>query len=286
MKYLEPYKIFEKTTLISLGIHPDAMKDIQKNYEISNTAEWKKLPFKKSVYDCFKNVTGNKLVICVDEGVSVFYSLNNEYFLDKYNLNTDDDFGGGFWDREPRKQLKLYEIPNFFSKKYNYYELINGDWKYEFAKKRKIKKAETEFEQTTKEFKEDFSKNFTRIVKKIYGKRADDAQQRIISNLQDVNDDIPPDQIKSILFTNVEKAKEVDVLKHKSGSPDPYNLTSPAIKDNSLTIFDEYLISFESEYSDKYEEYLTIPSMIKKFGPEKVQTAFIVYLLNRKLLDL
>jgi len=284
MRYIRPYKLYEKSTLASLGIPKDVIRDIQRNYEISRDAEWGLLKFKKDVISTFKS-NKNKLVICIDENISVFFSLNREYFLDQFIFKTEDDFGNGSWEKQKRIQLRLSEIQEYFTKKNNYFEL-SGDWKYDFASKRKLKAAQSEFETETSQFKDEFAREFTRIVRKLYGKKAEDAQNTIIHNLQQVNNDLSPADIKKILYINVQKAKEVDQLQRKKDSPDPFNLYSDIIGDNSLTIFDEYLISFESAYSDKYNEYLTIPSMIKKYGREKIMTVFMIYLTSEKLIEL
>ena len=108
----------------------------------------------------------------------------------------------------------------------------------------------------------------------------------IIDYLKDVNKDASEQKIREILFLNVDKAKEVEEYRRKANEKDPYNLYSDIVKANSLTIFDEYLIKFEDEYSDKYREYLNLPLMIEKFGRDKIMTAFMIYLYSNKIINL
>jgi len=63
-------------------------------------------------------------------------------------------------------------------------------------------------------------------------------------------------------------------------------ISNDIIKANSLTNFEEDLINFEDEYSDKYKEYLNIPIMIEKWSRDKIMTALLIYLRTKKLIKL
>jgi len=151
---------------------------------------------------------------------------------------------------------------------------------------RKIRKEESNFENITNEFKKDFAINFTNIVKRLYGRKANIISEIIVNHLKNVKNDLTNEQIREILYLNVDRAKEVDDFKQKQKESDPYKLYNDTIKQNSLTIFNEYLIRFEDEYSVKYKEYLNIPIMIERFTRDKVMTAFMVYLYIEKLIEL
>ena len=56
--------------------------------------------------------------------------------------------------------------------------------------------------------------------------------------------------------------------------------------DNSLTIFDDFIVNFEDGISDKYKEYLNIPILVENYSRDKIFTAFCYYLYTNRLMDL
>ena len=217
MDFLLTYQLYEKTSLVKLGIPDVVMQDIQKNCAISDNAEWKKI-LKKNISFILKR-NENNLISCVSEDyVCMIFSVDGEYYIDKYTLKDKDNFGG-YWEKEQRKQTFVSDLLKHI-KKSNYFLLISGEWKYVPYKRRKLKQAEEEFDKETNDFKREFTSEFG---------------------------------VKG---------------------------------DNSLSQFDENLISFENDYSDKYKEFLTIPTMIKKYGRDRVKIAFRLYLKSKKLIEL
>ena len=120
----------------------------------------------------------------------------------------------------------------------------------------------------------------------MYGKKANVITDIIVSHLANVKKNLSDEKIREILFLNIDRAREIDILKKKQKAKDPYKLYNDIICEDSLTIFDTYIISFEEQYSDKYKEYLNIPILIEKFSLDKVKTAFMIYLYTKKLIDL
>jgi len=238
LNFLLKYRIFEKTSLIKLGIPSNVMKDIQKNCEISDNAEWKKI-LKKDIRSILKKNEKNLIVCVSDNYVCVIFSLNLNFYIDTYALIDKDDFSNGYWVKEQRKKLYVSDIIKDI-KKSNYFLLVNGEWKYEPFKSRKLKNAEEKFDSKTQDFIEYFQQNYVKFINN-YGQ-------------------------------NSEKVKDI--------------INNKLQQKNSLNKFDEYLISFENEYSEKYNEYLTMPILVDEYGYDKILTAFIYYLYSKKLINL
>lgn len=281
-------KLFEKTSLLNLGVPYSVMKNIQLNYEISPDAEWGAIKHKKYILSILEEKNNIIILIC-DDIILLLFSYEKKYYLETYVLTEKDDFGYENWNYVDRKEYSTLELVDLISNINDeciLYKLKNGEWKKEFSNIRKLRKSEIEFDEITNNFKISFAENFTRIVKKLYGNKYNVVTNMIINHLKNIKNDISDDEIRNALFLNVERVKEADILKNKSLEKDPYKLKNNYIKDNSLTFFNEYIIEFEDKYSDKYKEYLNIPIMIKKFTREKVMTSFMYYLYSGKLMRL
>jgi hypothetical protein len=258
-KFLDTYKIFEKTSLLKIGVPFSVMKVIQKEYAISSNAEWKKLKYKKEI-SLLLDKDGLIVSIC-KTNVYIIFSHNGQLYLEIFKLLSADGFGEDEWKKIKRIKATLDEINYILPRGCTYYYLTSGDWSHEFYNVRKINKEDKKFTDITNDFKKGFASNFIGIIKRMYGGKYDIIAKIVVKHLKDVNLNLKEDEIKNILYNNV-------------------------IKDNSLTIFDEYLLSFEDEYSDKYGEYLTIPSMINIWSRDKIMTAFMYYLHTKKLMEL
>lgn len=282
MKFLLTYKLFEKTSLLNIGVPYSVMQELQRNYSISDNAQWKLLKYKKDITPALNKKNNLVISICKDK-IFILFSFNKEFYVETYQLT--EDFGE-IWTRIDRVKATLSEILTNIIRGCKSYELISGDWSHEFSTTRKIRKEELKFDDITKQFKIDFAENFTRIVKRLYGKKANIITDIIINHLASTKKNISEDKIREILFLNIDKAKEVNILKNKQKSKDPYKLYSDIIKSNSLTIFDTHIISYEEKYSDKYKEYLNIPIMIERYSRDKIMNSFMIYLWTNKLIDL
>jgi hypothetical protein len=286
MKFLLSYKLFEKTSLIKIGVPYSVMQSIQKDYAISDDAKWKLIDFKKDI-NIILHQPKNKLIISISNNkILIIYSFNKEFFIETYILTEKDDFGNEQWFKTKREKLTITDIMKKIERNYKSYELIYGNWLHEFYKTRKLKKEQSNFELITNNFKKELAENFSKLVRKIWGKKANIISDIIVKHLANVKKNLTDEQIRDMLFLNVERAKEVDTFRKKQKEKDPFKLYSDIIKENSLTIFDEYLIKFEDEYSEKYQEYLNLPIMLEKFGREKIMTAFAYYLYSKKLIEL
>lgn len=286
MKHIKTYIIFEKTSLLNIGVPISVMKNIQRNYEISSDAEWQSLKTKK---DIIKYLTdnGNNLIISIcDENIFVSFTKNSEYYVETFELSEKDDFGNEDWKKINRVKTTITDILSKIKRNSKSYVIVSGGWLSDYSSERKIKKSETEFDKFTNQFKIDFAENFTRIVKNVYGKKANLVSDIIVNHLKNVQNNLSDNEIREILYLNVDRAKEVDSFKQKSNDKDSFGIYSKIIKNNSLTIFDEFLISFEDEMSDKYKEYLNIHLMCDMYSRERIMTAFCYYLYCQKLMNL
>lgn len=286
MKHIKNFILFEKTSLINIGVPFSIMKQIQKDFAISDDAQWKNLNYKKDITLALHKPKNTLIVSVSKTNIFILFSYNNVYYIETYTLTGNDDFGNKQWQKVNREISTITEIVQKIGRGYKSYELISGTWLHEFSKVRKIRKEESNFDNITNNFKKNFAENFTRIVKKIYGRKAGIITDIIINHLKNVKNNLTDQQIRDILFLNVERAKETDILKNKQKEKDPYKLYNEFIKANSLTIFDEHLLNFENDYSEKYREYLNVPIMIEKFGLDKVNTAFMYFLYSNKLMKL
>jgi len=282
MKFLLTYKLFEKTSLLNIGVPFPVMKSIQLNYAISDDAQWKAT---KSITTSLRKAKNTLIISTCEDKLFVIFSYNKEIYIETYSF-AGDDFGHDQWQRVERIKTTMSNIKNYINKNCKSYELTSGDWLHEFSNIRKMKKEESNFDEITNNFKIDFAENFTKIVKRLFGKKANVITDIIINHLKNIKDNLTDEQIREILFLNVDRAKDADTLKTKQKSKDPYKLYNDIVKADSLTIFNEYLIRFEDEYSDKYQEYLNVPIMIDKFTRDKVMTSFMIYLWSNKLIDL
>lgn len=286
MKYLINYKVFEKSSLTYLGIPNKVMVDIQKLFAISDDAKWQNLPYKKDIRTQLRGGNNNLFITILKDNILVIFSNNNKYYVDNYSYYSQDDFGDdNYWEKEDRIETTITKINNLINRSSKIYKLVSGDWSYKNRAKRRIEKGTKEFENYTNQFKKDFAGNFTRIIKKIYSKRSNLIQDMIITNLINVNINISPNKAKEILTANIDKAKQSEFYKKKGYEKDPFKLQLQYIKDNSLTIFNEFLIRFEDEISKKHNEYLNLPEICNRFTRDRVMTMFMYFLYSGKLMN-
>jgi len=104
MNHILTYKLFEKTSLLSIGVPYSVMKNLQKNYEISNDAQWKALKYKKDILSILKNSSNNLIISICKNKLFVVFSYNKEYFLESFELINKDDFGNEEWKKINRIQ--------------------------------------------------------------------------------------------------------------------------------------------------------------------------------------
>jgi hypothetical protein len=272
MKFLQTYKLFEKSSLISIGVPYVVMQDIQKNYNISSDAQWEKV--NKLSYE-------NLFISICNDNIHIIFNDDDEYYIQNYILLNKDDFGSEEWKKSKKSKMTIGDVIDKI-KTCTSYKIVSGNWNIS----KTPNNSQEKIEEITTNFKLDFINNFNKIVKKLYGDKANKISNDIIYNLRNVKKGITKDEIVDIFLKSTEKVKEIEYYKNKSKSNDPYNMSDNTIKSNSLAIFDEYLISFENSYSEKYDEYLNIPIMLKKYDRDKIIRAFIIYLYSGKMIEL
>jgi len=285
MKYILAYKLFEKSSLTSLGIENDVMVDIQKQFALSYDAQWKQLTYKKDLRTELRK-EDNLFIALSENNIIVIFIVEGKLYVDNYKFYQSDDMGNEYWDKEDRIETNVTEINKEIPRNAKIYKLISGDWTYENRAKRRLKKSTEEFDDFTNKFKKDFADSFTNIVKKLFTKHANLIQNMIIRNLITQNKDISPEEAKDILSFNIDKAKHSNFLIKRGREADPFKLKVQYIRDNSLTIFNEFLITFEDKMTEKYGEYLNIPELCKRYSKDKIQTAFMYYLYSGKIMNL
>lgn len=281
MKYLYNYSIFEKSTLTMLGVPIDVMKDIQYNYELSSDATWTKI-YKTALKEDLKKDELSLYVEISIKYIKVFINLgNDEYQQQVYKL--DDSGWNNFTKRnielKTRTQLLIGINPEHLVYK------LSGDFQYKPKKQRQVQKELKIFDDVTNDFKFYILYNFNKIIKKIYGKRYDFVIQTIAKNISELKGSSRV-EILEFLKNNkklAEKAKEYDNAK---ATEDILRIQNLEQQFNSLPAIDEYLYTFEEEYSEKYNLRLNIQDLINEFGRMKIETAFMYYLFTGKIKDL
>jgi hypothetical protein len=283
MRYLKTYNLYEKSSLTSLGVPSEVMKNIQYNYEIQIDAEWDKIFYKKDIkLELKKDEISLFLEININF-IKIIINLGNNIYIQQYFKYNSSGWGG--YDIRNRENLSITQILLGINSKSNIYKL-KGDFQYNTKAQRKIQKEMKNFDKITNDFKFYILHNFNRIIQRIYGARYEKVMSTIASNIKNINPNATKDEILDFLKNNkkmVEKAKELENAKNIE---DFLRITELEKKYNSLPILDEYLIKFEDGYSDKYNIRLSIQDLIKDFGRMKIETAFIFYLFTNKLKSL
>lgn len=283
MIYLQTYKLFEKSSLTSLGISEEVMKYIQYNYEIPSFAKWNKILYKKDVKEELKK-----------NEVSLFIEINKKYIKVIVNLGKDiytqqyfmyNNFDWGIYDIRERQDITRTQLLFGIDVNSIVYKL-NDKFQERPKVQRKIQNELKKFDDDTKDFKIYILYNFNNIIKRIYGKRYENVMKTIAKNINEISEDANADEILKFLKDNkkmAEKAKEYEDAKNNDDLLKIKNLDKQF---NSLPVLDEYLLNFEEGYSEKYNNRLSISNLINDFGRMKIETAFMYYLFTGKLKEL
>lgn len=283
----QKFVLNEKSSLIGLGVPKQVMKHIQQDYALSPTVEWIKINLKKDIKDILIQNKNNLFLQIGDNDVkvivTVFEQNNKLYYIDKYIRKTGD--WGDEWIKLDREGATLSSLLVEIDMENKHY-LLKGAFSIIKSDIRQTIKQEKEFDIFNKKFKEDFLDYFTNVLKKSYSIQSKKIEKTIIDNLASVNPDLNADDIKKILYKNSENAKKTKNFKDKSQNIDNYDLNNPDTQYNSLSIFDEYLIQFEEDYSKKYHKYYNIQTLVEEYSRSKIFTAFIYYLYTGFLMDL
>jgi len=284
------YKLFlEKSSLSQLNLPKEAINFIQRNYEIPSNAQWEEITHKKEIESLVHQYTDHLFIELDRDGdrIKVYgcvFDKEKKYFLDRFKLI--GDIWGGDWKVEDREILSMTGMLNNVLPKNDIFKLKDGySFEYKKFKERKLDELDEEFENFTEDFKSSFMTSFNPILKKMYGKQSEQVMNVIVENLTKVNvEGLSNDDIKEILEQNVNLAKKSEYLKSRAKIEDPMKLSSEDIQYNSLTIFDEYLFTFEDEISEKHDKYMSIQDICDEFTTQKTMTSFMVYLYSGLLI--
>ena len=284
------YKLFlEKSSLSQLNLTKEVIKFIQRNYEIPNNAEWQKINHKYEIESSVHQYTDHLFIELDRDGdrIKVYgcvFDKEKKYFLDRFKLI--GDIWGGDWEVEDREILTMTGMLSNVLPKNDIFKLKDGySFQYKKFKERKIDELDAEFENFTEDFKSAFMTMFNPILQKMYGKQSDQIMKVIVENLSRVNvSGLSPDDIRDILEQNVNLAKKSEYLKSRADIKDPIKLASEDIQYNSLTIFDEYLFTFEDKVSEAHDEFWHIEDICEKFTTQKTMTAFMYFLYAGELM--
>jgi len=284
MKYLKTYDIFEKSSLTTLGVPNEVMRNIQYNYELKPNAEWQELGYKKDLQKELKKNEKGLFLEIAQEYIKVIVNLGNDEYLEQY-FNYDSSGWGSYnigdRDLKTRTQLLIGVDP-----KHLIYQLKGQIFEERPKVQRMVQKDIRDLDQTTNEFKIYVMENFNKILQRIYGRRFDDVMKKIANNIANIKPGATADEIFQFLKDNkklAEKAKEYEQAKSEE---DMLRIEDMEQKFNSLPAIDDYLINFEVGYSDKYNTRLNIRDLIKTFGKMMVETAFMFYLYSGRLMDM
>jgi len=289
MKYLKTYILFEDSSLSRLGIPNEVMQSIQKDYNVPIDATWERLSTKNQIKEFIHNDRELLIELNVDY-IKIISIIGGGCIIENFSYQ-EGEWGGGF-EKGEREDLSVTLAYNRISAKSLLFHLKSGS-KFEVQpmKKRKLDKQISRFDEITFGFKVELVKDFNEIVKKMYGVRSKQIIEQILKNVEEMPKygDIGEDwkwKITKLINDNAELKKLDDDYKKMILEDDVLGLKKLEKQYNSLNIFDEYLIQFEVEYSEKFNYHLTIENLIDDFGMDRIKTAFLYYLYSGKLLAL
>ena len=283
MKHLQSYRIFEKSSLTSLGVPGEVMKDIQYNYEIESGADWERILYKKDVKEELKK----------DE-IACYLELSVKYIKIIVNLGGDeytqqyfyyDDSGWGGYDIRKREDKTRTQMLIGIRPEHNIYKL-DGKFQHRPKVQRKIQKEMKMFDEITNNFKFHMLHNFNSIVQRIYGKRYKFVMSKIAKNISGFDPNASAEDVLDFLKDNKKMAEKAKEYENAKDDEDLLRIKRLEKQFNSLPVLDEYLFRFEDEYSEKYNTRLSITNLIDDFGRMSIETAFMYYLFTGKMKEL
>lgn len=278
----------EKSSLTVLGVPLFVMQNIQKDFALSPTAEWVEYGIKRDIRNTLIENKNNLLLQVGKDEIKVFVSVYEKklklYYIDRYTKKTGE--WGDNWVKLDREGSTLTAMLSEISMENKYYLLSNSNFSVVKSSVRKIEKDAKQFDEFNVKFRESLLNYLTVLLKNTYSAAGKRVEKVIINNLASLSDNLSPSEIKRILYQNVDDAKASKRLSAKAQDIPKYGLEQTEQQHNSLTIFDEYLLQFEDDYSSKYHKYYNIKSLVDEFSMQKIFTAFIYYLYTGMLMDL
>ena len=284
MKYLQKFDLFEKSSLTKIGIPNEVMKVIQYDYEVQTDANWIKLKTKKELKDELDKDELNMFLEVSDYQIKVIVCVsNNNYFIQIFKLVPGA--WGGSYEVEKRENITKTQLLKYIIAEDVFYKL-DGNFEYKPKKQRKVKKAVQEFELETMDFLLYILENFNKIIQRIYGKKYEFVMKKIANNISNFDPNASAEDILTFLKDNKKMAEKAREYENSKSDEDLLRMNNLKQKYNSLTVIEEYLITFEEEYSEKYGSRLTIKDLIDTFGRMKIETAFMYYLFTGNIKEL
>jgi len=157
--------IFEKSSLTSIGIPNEVLKQIQIDYELPHNIKWEELTFSNTIKSSLENDDKNLYIEINKEGtkVNVITSIRKNkkkiYILDEYKYN----FG---WEKSERIDITFAPIVQKMSFKSIYYHCESKNFKLTSKKERSLENINVQYENFNTQFKKDFTNKFISIIKK------------------------------------------------------------------------------------------------------------------------
>jgi hypothetical protein len=277
------FLLLEKSSLSKLGVPNEVVKILQKNFKLSSKAQWNKIELKKTLKDqLMKDEKALYIEISLDY-INIFVNNYNNYIFQKFKY---DDSGWGGYIVEEREQPSLTQLLNFVNIEHSIWKCEDDEFEIKTLAQQEVQKHVKKLDYTTYDFKMSIVKNFDNILKRIYGKKHDDVMTKIVSNIETMQTGQSAEELLDFLKDNNQLAKIANKYKFYKEIDDILRIKELQKQYNSLTVFDEYLFTFESEYSDKFNYRVSIKDLIETFGLMKIQNAFFYYLYTGRIKDL
>lgn len=164
--------LFEKrTSLTQIDIPSEVIPQIEKDYEISPNAKWKRVNFREMMtinYIKEQTAKTNNLFIQINPNQIIIFTAINKgdkkvFLQDEYNY-IEDDFGG-FWKKDERTDLMMRNVG-----KENMFYLESTEFTLTPKKERILNKIEVQFDNINTQFKKDVLEHITKNEPDWYNK--------------------------------------------------------------------------------------------------------------------
>jgi hypothetical protein len=277
------FKIFEKSSLTKLGINTKIMKSIQKDFALSDNAEWE--PTNKKI-DLVNELNNDKNVMIIQlssKSTKILVKYKNikyEYFVDEY-LELEDDWESN-WKKLKRVYYTKTELISEIKSHSLYFILKSGEFTNTLQQDRTLIKSEIKYNEFYDNFKNEVINNFTSIVKRIFKSKSEEIKKEILQNLEIETDTKSETELQKLLNKNIELNKKYTFYQKLHNLDDPYSLKSKE-RDDSLSIIDKKILEFEEEYSKYFKEFLNIQELCEHFTRDRIITEFFYFLYSGKI---
>jgi len=274
----------ERSSLTKLGISEEVMKEIQVNFELDADATWTEYKLKKDILQDLKKESKSFFIsISTRNNVQIFINNNQEYTTQFFKYESD---GWGSFRIDDRKEITFTQMSIAIMPKNTIFKLDVNDFKLKPKNERRVEVQTEKLEKATEEFKIYILKNFNNIITRIYGNRHKEIMVKITKNLSNISADTTAEELLVFLSDNKKLAVAAKEYENAVENGDILRINRVTKQYNSLTILDDYLLEFESEYSNKFNDYLNIKDLISTFGSMQIETSFMYYLYTGKIKEL